>query len=511
MPPSKKYPVEVQSDFLEKITRAHPIPALAELIWNSFDADATQADVDVEENDLGSLSQVVVRDNGTGIEFEDAPELFKRLGGSWKRAGATTKEEGRFLHGQDGRGRFKVFALGSLAQWNVIYSKDGALWKYSAVMNYANINEVAISEEQSASDEEHRGVTLTISNLHKDFRVLTSETGVQQLTEIFALYLADYKHVYIRLNGRRIDPAQAMASQASINLSDILVDGKSYPTRLDIIEWKSATNRALYLCGDKGMPLSQVERRFHIGPFQFSAYIKSSYVSKLQKENMLELAEMTPVMEKVADEAQLAIKDYFRKRAAQEARGVVAEWKETQIYPYEGEATTRVEEVERQVFDIVAVTAAQFMPDFSTAPPKNRALHLRLLRQAIEKSPEELQLILEEVLRLPKRKQEELADLLKDVKLSAIISAAKVVTDRLHFLTGLETILFDSVSKKRLKERSQLHRIIAKNCWLFGEEYNLAVDDQSLTEVLRKHKEKLGDPIVIDEPVKTCIQGAGHN
>lgn len=85
----------------------------------------------------------------------------------------------------------------------------------------------------------------------------------------------------------------------------------------------------------------------------------------------------------------------------------------------------------------------------------------------------------------------------------------KVVTDRLKFLTGLEAILFDAEPKKRLKERSQLHRIIAQNCWLFGEEYNLSVDDQSLTEVLRKHKKLLGDDLVIDEPVKHITKTRG--
>ncbi len=33
---SHSYPVEVQSDFLERITRAQPIQALAEFIWNSL-------------------------------------------------------------------------------------------------------------------------------------------------------------------------------------------------------------------------------------------------------------------------------------------------------------------------------------------------------------------------------------------------------------------------------------------------------------------------------------------
>ena len=161
------------------------------------------------------------------------------------------------------------------------------------------------------------------------------------------------------------------------------------------------------------------------------------------------------------------------------------------------------------MFDIVAVNVAYYLPDFSTTPTKNKALHLRLLRQAIEKSPEELQLILGEILKLPKRKQEDLAELLRDVSLSAIISAAKIVADRLKFLTGLEAILFDPDTKKRLKERSQLHRIIAQNCWLFGEEYNLSADDKSLTEVLRKHLKILGEDIIVDEPVKHVSKERG--
>ena len=96
---------------------------------------------------------------------------------------------------------------------------------------------------------------------------------------------------------------------------------------------------------------------------------------------------------------------------------MVEEWKQEKIYPYDGEPTTSVEQAERQVFDIVAVTSAQYMAEFSEAPIKNKALHLRLIRQAIEHSPQELQMILGEVLKLPKRQQEELADLLTELVL----------------------------------------------------------------------------------------------
>ena len=62
----------------------------------------------------------------------------------------------------------------------------------------------------------------------------------------------------------------------------------------------------------------------------------------------------------------------------------------------------RWRDAERKVFDILAVTASDYMPDFVSTPSKKKAFDLRMLRTAIEKSPEDLQIILNEVLGLPK-------------------------------------------------------------------------------------------------------------
>lgn len=229
------YPIEVESDFLEKITRAKPIQAVAEFVWNGLDADATIVDVRIEQNAIGTMSQIVVQDNGTGMAFVDAPELFKKLGGSWKRAGATTKRGGRFLHGQDGRGRFKAFSLGRVAEWDVTYQKEKSLSTFKVVMTAGNMKEVIISDEEEAPSGKQRDVTVRISELHKDYRSLTSDAGLQEFTEIFALYLADYKDVSIVLDSTKVDPAKAIASREVLNLNDIIDEGKAYPVRLEII------------------------------------------------------------------------------------------------------------------------------------------------------------------------------------------------------------------------------------------------------------------------------------
>ncbi|MCA9473821.1 MAG: ATP-binding protein [Nitrospira sp.] len=503
-----RYTIEVQSDFLERQAKARPVQAVAELIWNGLDADAMRVTVRLEYGELG-MTKIVVRDNGLGIPYDDAPKLFQRLGGSWKKPGGVTTGRGRMLHGYEGRGRFKVFALGRVADWSVTYRKeDGSLSGYGITMLEDNIREVRITDEAVVEAGEP-GVEIEITELHRDFRSLAPDDAIQELAEIFALYLKDYRDVSILYEGQHVDPNSVIAATHVVDLNQIVDEDISYSATLEIIEWRSVTTRGLYLCTEQGFPLTKVTTRFHIGEFHFSAYLKSPFITKLHGEAQLDLAEMNPLLNACIEEAQQVIKVYFRDRAAERARTVVEEWKAENVYPYKGEAETPLQDAERKVFDILAVTASDYMPDFQNAPPKRKAYDLRMLKTAIEKSPEDLQLIMNEVLGLPKRKQEELAGLLREASLSSIISAAKIVADRLKFLSGLEQILFDKDKKERLKERSQLHKIIEDNTWLFGEEYNLSVSDKGLTAVLRAHAKVLGADIIVDTPVKHISQKKG--
>lgn len=505
---ARSYTVESQPDFLRKQTKARPIRAIAELVWNGLDADATRVEVRVFRGELG-MTMIVVRDNGHGIPYQDAPKLFTHLGGSWKKPGGKTKTEGRMLHGYEGRGRFKVFALGNVADWRVTYRTDaGDLRAYDITILADNIREVRVTDEESV-DAGNTGVEIEVSELHREYRSLDPDSAVQELAEIFALYLKDYRGVSILYEGVKVDPATVIATTCTEQLENINEDDTAHPVELEIIEWRNVTTRGLYLCTEQGFPLTKVTTRFHIGEFHFTAYLKSPFITKLHGDAQLDLAEMNPLLNKCVEEARETVKTYFRDRAAERARTVVEEWKAENIYPYQGEAASRLEDVERKVFDILAVTASDYMPDFVNAPAKKKAFDLRMLRTAIAKSPEELQIIMNEVLGLPKKKQRELARLLQEASLSSIIGAAKIVADRLTFLAGLEQILFDPDMKKRLKERSQHHKIIEDNTWLFGEEYNLSVSDKGLTAVLEKHRKILGDEIVIDKPVKHVSQERG--
>ncbi|RWA78224.1 ATP-binding protein [Mesorhizobium sp.] len=500
--PETHYKVRVESDHIKKLASAKPIPALAELIWNAADADASRIDVEIESNDFG-MQAITVRDNGHGISHDEVEGLFGKLGGSWKAHGNRSKTKSRILHGKEGKGRFKALALGRVADWTVIYRHNGKLLRYTITILREDLVDVRVSEPTEVDSAFKPGVEVRITELDRSYRSLEPDQALHSLAQIFALYLTDYSDIAVYIEHQRVDPSALIASRQTLPLSPIIEDGVTYTAALELIEWTSASERWIFLCGDEGFPFHRISPTFHVPGAQFSAYLKSSFISELQKRGVLELAEMNGPLQAAYEEAEGKIKLFFRNREVEAARSEIEQWKADEIYPYRDEPKTAVERAERKVFEIVALNVNNHLPEFSDANRKTKAFQLRMLRQAIERGPDELQLILKEVLDLPERKQQELAKLLEEADLANVISASKLVSDRMKFVHGLEALLFDPDSKKLLKERSQLHRMLAENnTWVFGEQFNLTVDDQSLTEVLRKHRKLIGDDTIIDTPVK---------
>lgn len=88
------------------------VPAvLAELIANAWDADATRVDVSVREQD--SKKQIILQDNGCGMNDVDLREKFLKVG--YQRRGEgngdRTQGKGRAVMGRKGIGKLSVFSI----------------------------------------------------------------------------------------------------------------------------------------------------------------------------------------------------------------------------------------------------------------------------------------------------------------------------------------------------------------------------------------------------------------
>lgn len=409
---SKIFLVKAKSDFLAKQAGAPPLMALAECVWNSLDADAMRVDVEFQSGPLG-LERIIVRDDGTGMTHEEAPNLFEGLGGSWKKLAARTKGRGRFLHGREGKGRFKAFALGRVADWRVTFLNGADLNSFQVSVIGDDLGRGSISDPVAAKVA-GTGVELTISEPLKDFRSLVGEDGRQGLTEVLAPYLLLYPDVRVSVDGILLDAAAGVEHRKAYALSPIEDGGAMHPVTLEVIEWKRVGERYLYLCGENGFPLLTLGDRLPIADRGYCAYLKSPLIQVLHDRNELGLGDLSGPVRDLLAEARQAIREHLRRRAAADAQDVVQVWKNEDVYPYREPPSNPVEVAKREVFDIVAVTAARHIEDFDKTSKTARRLQLRTLRTAVERGDEEIQFVLGEVIKLPKREVIQLASLLRE-------------------------------------------------------------------------------------------------
>jgi len=475
--------VEVVPDHLERLVRK-PSHGLSELIWNAIDSDATTITADIEYGAFGGVEAVVVRDDGQGITQRIASEYFGRLGGSWKKNVAAT-DSGRTLHGQAGQGRWAAFGVGESVEWRSVASRvEGGNGLLTISGNRGHLNEFDVSAVSPTS--EPTGTSVTIRQLNDVCLNWIETNDVHDfLASTFALVIAQYP-IDLKWRGRKVDPAALQKDQYD---EELFVDGVDGEVRLVIIEWnRSVDSRALHLCDASGSSLGQMAPGIQAPGFEFTAYLRWDGFRDLSSQIGLGDLADDPIPALIT-EAKSAMRRYFKRRGSERGAELVAQWKSDHSYPYADEPTTRREEAERDVFDIVAVTAA---PVVERVDREARKFTLRLIREALEVNPTSLQRVLQDVLSLPQHQIDELSELLEKTSFNAMVKATRSITDRLDFLLALEHLVFANDLRKALKERSQLHRILANETWVFREEYALTADDVSLRTALREHIGILG-------------------
>ncbi|MEV6241048.1 ATP-binding protein [Lentzea sp. NPDC051838] len=484
--------VALKNDHLARLVRG-PSTGLAELIWNALDADARKVDVAVGLTPLGAADEIIVTDDGHGMDEDDANKGFEALGGSWKKEDKVSRGEQRRLHGEQGQGRFAAFGLGERVKWVTVAGEEGSRQEIQIVGSRSSLRDFDISPPIPVTSRS--GTQVTVEGLPESTaRWLDRETTKDSLATTFAMYLESYPQVQITFRGDKLDPSsmQENRQEYELDLTKVKESHEIEGTpKLVIIEWNRQVERTLYLCNSDGMANGETKVGIQAPGSEFTAYLKwSGFAGHDVLLADLGAEPMTSIIEAARDK----MREHFRLRAIERQRAIIRDWIAEGVYPYATPTTTQtqLQTAERQVFDVVAYAAA---PAVNAGDKQAKRLSLRLLREAVETNPGHLHNVLKSVLELPQDRIAELSKLLERTTLSSVINTSKKVADRLDFLVGLDAVLFDEEPRKQTLERRQLHRILANETWLFGEEYALTGDDEALTKVLRKYLELLGEDV----------------
>ncbi|WP_286884828.1 ATP-binding protein [Aneurinibacillus sp. UBA3580] len=500
--------VQVTDDHLKKLLNITPIKALSELIWNSLDADATKVEVTLEKNELEGIRNITISDNGHGIDFRNVERQFGNLGDSHK-----IKDEksplGRRYHGKLGQGRYSGFVLAREVEWISTYSDQRDIFQEFSIMgNEDQLKKFEVLNHRPSVSTDS-GVTVYLTNLRNEQVDILANDGkvIKELSFIFAPYLLAYPGIIITLNGVTIDPKNQMKQIKDYFISVENEDGEKVEGNLKVVEWKSGKYKNLYLCNRDGVAYEEEIVKGWFTGFSHTGYLMSDVVEQLLTQNNIAVRDLNPDYVLLREEVYRILKEIYREKQALEAIDEVKRMKEENIYPYSGQPESVIEKAERQVFDICAVKVNELLPEFRKASKESRQFTYRLLKESLQANPNNLKLILKEVLNLSINQQDELAKILEKTSLDAMINTTKIISDRLAFLNGLEQILYGKDFEKRLKERSQLHKILLGELWLFGEHYSYGYDDIALKTVLKEHLKVLEREELAEEIDFKNLQG----
>lgn len=487
----KTITVGIAPDAIEKISKVSPDSALEELLWNAIDAEATRIEVTFFENALKGIDRIVVSDNGHGISEADAENIFGKIGGSPKRLRRRSPNLDRPYHGKEGQGRYKSFSLGRKLAWHSRTLNNGSLLTFKVQLDSSSLKSAEIGTPVACDGT--TGCEVHITDLRDSASSLRNASRLESIVCRLAPYLIANPSIRIDYDGEVLDVQKSLNRDETIAVETPSKDSsKPISFNLRVLEWTTNRKPTLFLCDENGVALDEIPIEIKRGKLSLSAYLLSDHVRQLNDQDRLGLGDLDTDLGKMKQAAKETLQEYLRRRHAEEARTYADRIRQEGIYPYSHQPRSPVEKAEQQVFDICAATVHEFLPGFENADKNSRRFTYRILREALESNPTNVGVIFKEVLKLTDEQQEDFVHLLGRTSLGAVIHAAKTVSDRLCFINGLEQILHDKDKRKHLKERTQLHRILVEELWIFGDEYTLGSDDVSLKTVLADHRTILG-------------------
>lgn len=144
-----------------------PYIALAELVKNSYDADASRVTIEMDlEND-----RILIRDNGHGMDFKEFKGFWMRIGSIHKKRQKWSRNLKRPLTGSKGVGRLAVQYLArhleilTTSEKN-LHERIRAYVRWAEAVSARDLTEASVNYDEEYSDKGYnQGIEIVLSGL----------------------------------------------------------------------------------------------------------------------------------------------------------------------------------------------------------------------------------------------------------------------------------------------------------------------------------------------------------
>ncbi len=442
--------------------------AIAEYIWNGFDAGASRVYIDYEANGLGALTSLSISDNGSGIKHDTIEFTFGSFLDSQK---TKTFQRTSDVRGKKGKGRFSFSQFATKATWNTTYKDNEDKKKsFSITISIENLADFDVSEPTPTSDEQNTGTVVSFQNI-KDLseQHLIDASFTEYLAQQFAWFLClnQARNYAIFLNGVELDYKYLIATKEEIPL-----DINSTHFDITYIQWdkKIGDKFYFYLMNSNLEENCKILTSFNNNTINFyhSVYVKSSnfndFIFEKQPaprlDNLKNQCDKTYniLVSKLKDILEKRQKNFVKKNAANK---LITKFEQSGILPTFKNNRYNIERKKDLIETIKNIYYVQpkIFKGLKKEQEKTLVGFLNLLLDSDER--ERILTIIDGVVNLTEDERIQLSNVLKTTSMSKINRTINMMHNRLEVVECLKLLVYDLSTFTN--ERDHIQKIIENN------------------------------------------------
>ena len=467
--------------------------AIRELVANALDAGATVVRIDLQENTIGGLDCVTVSDNGSGISPEVLRERFVLVGVEPAGGDSPAARLGRF-----GVGRLAVHRIGTLSTWNsVSRTRDAKLVRVAFTLT--NTPSPLRVREEPVEDATPCGTTIAIRNiLDKGGEGITAGGISNDLLSHFCSYLLANSGRRIFVQDELLDVQGMVKSRESETIppSSLVPQPACLEHLLLARSVEQSRFPAQIVFSGKGRTVATADMDMPPAP-NYLGLVECPYLDSIVTSNRELLIEMDQGFAQLRAAAKDRIRAFGEHYRAENKNLFIQKARQLAYYPYPISTSDPVGAAKQAIYDVV-LEKVNDTANIEGMTKRQQEVVFRLLKRSLEN--ENVLEVLHEVAKLSDADMDKFRRLLERTTLDSILKLSSEVTHRMDFLDILHKLVYGEVAR-HLKERTQLHRILESDCWIFGTQFHLAASDRSFREIIRQHRIKAGLDDISEERI----------
>ncbi|WP_140487145.1 ATP-binding protein [Flavobacterium sp. GSA192] len=466
--------------------------AIAEYIWNGFDAGASIIDIDFSGNEIGTLNIFSISDNGSGISFDNISETFGNFMVSLK---ANSFSETGFVKGKKGKGRYSFSTFCNKSTWNTIFrSEDDKFLEYNIQIKKENSQDFE-TFDRTISKEQKTGTKVIFEDFTGMYADLLDNEGFETfLANEFGwfLYLNKESYFKILINKKPLDYFSVIeeTDEKNIPIGD-------YNFKVSYIRWKEKIGDKYYyyFLNDEKKQVFRKHTSFNnkAVDFHHSLYIEAGYFDNFsatkddnpafdffgKNQTDITFKNLVELLNEFVSEKE---KIFIRNSKANE---LIENYNKNKVFPtfknnsYDHLRKLDLENVIKELYS----AQPKIFQSLTTIQSKTIVGFLNLLLDTEQR--ESVLTIVENVVKLSDIERDELANTLKKTNLSHINALIKLLENRFNVVEILKTLIFDL--EKFTNEREHIQKVIEENYWLFGEQFHLVSADKNFEILLNNY------------------------